>query len=101
MEELKPIQHLMEALHHLSQVDDTQLEQHRIQLRIKAIYEAKTEGLEGRALIDRLDDDELVAAIRAKDGRLGLYSGPHLEPTKFQYIRRQRLKAAATAFSSR
>lgn len=93
------IQHLMEALHHLNQVEGFELEKQKIKLSIQSLYSAKTEKLEGEALIDRLSDEELIAAIRIRDPRLGIYNGPHIDPFKFNYVRHTRSAVASIAFS--
>lgn len=95
------IQHLMEALYHLNQVNGLVLEKRTIKLAIQAVYETKTEDLTGQALIDRLTDEELAGAIRSNCPRLGLYQGGHIDPSIFGYIRRNRPTVAAVEFSRR
>ncbi len=93
------IQHLMTALHHLGQVEGFELEMSRLRLAIQEIYEQRTSNLRGQALIERLDDEELAAAIRVREERLDLYSGPHIDPFMFNYIRHHRPQVAAVEFS--
>ncbi|MEM6839579.1 MAG: hypothetical protein AAF609_22400 [Cyanobacteria bacterium P01_C01_bin.120] len=97
------IQHLMEALHHINQAGGSELDlvRRQLQFAIAAIYEADTKDLRGVALIDRLDDEQLAAAIRIKDERLELHAGPHLSPQIFNYIRHQRPRVASVEFSRR
>jgi hypothetical protein len=96
---MNKLQHLVEALSHLSEVDGFGLECYRIKAVIQQALEEKTESLEGSAFIDRLSDEELAIAIRIKDPRLELYFGPHICPFMFNYIRSKRPSVAAVEFS--
>ena len=95
------LQKLMAALTHLSECEGFGLEMQRIRRTILQELNRDTADLRGRALIDRLSDEELAIAIRVRDERLELYFGPHIEPFTFNYIRSERPNVAATEFSRR
>lgn len=97
------IQHLMQALHHLNEAGGPEFDlmRRQLQIAITAIYTEKTENLTGTALVDRLTDEELAAAIRIREERLELYFGSQIEPGMFNYIRHQRPQVAQAEFSRR
>ncbi|NJM74708.1 MAG: hypothetical protein HC852_01780 [Acaryochloridaceae cyanobacterium RU_4_10] len=94
------LQHLTEALTHLSCCNGFELEVERIRRIVLEELNRDTADLRGRALIDRLTDEELAIAIRIRDERLELYFGAHIEPFTFNYIRSER-PIAAIEFSRR
>ena len=94
LEEATKLQHLMAAYEHLAQVAGFELEIARIKAVVQVYLATDTADLKGTDLIDRLTDEELKAAIQIREPRLGLYSGPHICPEIFNYIRNHRPQAA-------
>jgi hypothetical protein len=95
------LQNLTAALTHLSECEGFGLEVQRIRRTILQELNRDTADLRGRALIDRLSDEELAIAICVRDERLELYCGPHINPFMFNYIRSERPGVAAIEFSRR
>jgi beta-phosphoglucomutase-like phosphatase (HAD superfamily) len=85
------IGNLLNALQSLMAVPNTGLEQTAIKRKIEALSTANTEGLEGKALIDVMGDEQLAIAIADGDKRIGLE--PHPDPFIWNHIRNTRPKA--------
>lgn len=96
---MSKISHLMCALDHLNQVHGLELVKRSITFEIKSILAKHTCDLEGTALIDRLSDDELIAAIAVKEPRLKIYEQGFIDPAHLNYVRQNRPSVAAIAFS--
>lgn len=82
------IRKVMDAVALLRGVAGCELEVQSLSHKIQAMYSEGKEGKEGRALIDCMDDDELAAAIRMNDERIGF--GRFIDPCMFNYIRYNR-----------
>jgi hypothetical protein len=95
------LQHLTEALTHLSCCEGFELEVERIRRIVFEELARETKDLQGAALVDRLDDAHLAIAIRSREPRLELYVGPHINPFMLNYIRSERPNVAAVEFSRR
>lgn len=85
------IRKLLEAIEILRDVQGTELERASLAHKIQALYSQDKDGLTGVDLIDAMKDEELEAAIRLKDERIGLH--PHICPDIFNYLKRNRSKA--------
>ena len=81
---------LLNVLALLETVPGTELERKTLTSKLHAFYHQGRERLTGKALVDELNDDELVAAIATRDPQLNLFCGPGIEPFLFNHIRHNR-----------